>query len=152
MRRLILVVASLNLIATASDAIADDHFFPQRPQGAVIRTVSGVLTGYGQGMGGGSVIIGSGSSSKAFYMGYPMKINGVEVVCSLPPQRGKSGFNCDDWPAGLVLGRTVVTVSYWDAPLNGTMVEATDEIDFHVRRIGGPTPRPLLQPQPQPTQ
>ncbi len=114
-------------------AVAADHFFPERPSDAVVKKVTGTLVVYGHGEGvGGVQVKDSANRLWAFYMGYPMRIDGRKIICFSPPDAygsNKSGLPCPDWPAKIRLGYTVVTVSYWQASLNGKTVDVTDQLD-----------------------
>jgi hypothetical protein len=113
--------------------VAADHFFPERPSGAVVKKVTGTLMVYGHGEGvGGVQVKDSANHTWTFYMGYPMRIDGKRVICFSPPDAygsNKSDLPCPDWPLRIRLGYTVVTVSYWQASLDGKTVNVTDELN-----------------------
>jgi hypothetical protein len=128
------VLTSILLGALALQAAgAADHFFPERPSDAVVKKVTGTLIVYGHGEGvGGVQVRDSANRIWAFYMGYPMRIDGQRVICFSPPDAygsNKSGLPCPDWPSKIRLGYTVVTVSYWQANLNGKPVDVTDQLN-----------------------
>jgi hypothetical protein len=52
-----------------------------------------------------------------FYVGYPLKINGVRI---------RDPFQ----PSDLVLGKTTATVTYWTTIYQQKSVHATDQIDY----------------------
>jgi len=132
----IAIAAIAGAAFTGGIALADSaemHFFPSRPSGATLSSVSGVLTNWSHGEGTGTIsVLDSSGKTHTFYMGYPAKINGTAVTCFHAP--GTSGSSspdpyCTDWPSGIVLNSTKIKAVYWSATLNGTTVQASDEVD-----------------------
>ncbi len=128
-------IAAISISAAFGAASISDHFFPQRPAGATLTTITGVLENWTHGEGVGTIAVkdSSGNTHK-FYMGYPARINGKTVLCfSAPGADGDAPSPdpyCTDWPSKVVIGTTKVKAVTWGATLNGSAVQACDEIDM----------------------
>jgi hypothetical protein len=109
-----------------------DHFFPLRPAHAALRTYSGVLAAYGHGEAlGGFDVRAANGTTKHFFLGQPLRIDGSPVRCFSAPRPNDivSPPNCRDWPADVQLGVTPVVVTYWASSFRGRAIDASDEID-----------------------
>jgi hypothetical protein len=110
-----------------TDPVSAATYFPKRPQGATMHTVTGVLTWYGRGNDSGAIVVRDPGGVEAdVYMAPLVWINGVIVNCSHPGLA-----DCTDWPTNIVVGTTVVTVSYWIDPVgfDGRVCWVSDQID-----------------------
>jgi hypothetical protein len=59
-----------------------------------------------------------------------MSVNGRSVHCLAPPNNGQSPPPelCPDWPAGLTIGTSKVTVYYWVTTFQGAKRYVTDKL------------------------
>jgi hypothetical protein len=115
----------------ATQMHAEQHFFPYRPARARLHTITGVLFDFGLGNASGSVVIKTATSKTELYAGAGLRLDGRRVACDHPPVAGrKRSIFCTSWPKGVVLGKTVVTATYWRQRLPGyaTSVDVTDEL------------------------
>jgi len=65
-----------------------------------------------------------------FYVSTRFTINGNRTRCISPPHGRWQGFMCQDWPPSLVLGKTKVTVIYWETARDGVPVRATNQVQY----------------------
>lgn len=124
MLKIFLACAALFLMTTTQ---ARAGYFPTRPQNAVMHTVTGVLTWYFVGNGAALIRVRDQAGVQwDINGGRAITINGVAVRCGWP---GDS--SCTDWPSNVVIGTTVVTVSYWIDPIGfaGRQSLVSDQID-----------------------
>ncbi len=107
------------LLAGGDAAVAAtiDSFFPAPPPNVRVEHVQGILQVYGIGMHLGGFQLETAHGPVDFYVSTSMKIDGVLVRCLIAPHGTfrASPEICPDWPAKIVLGRSVVKVAYWDA-------------------------------------
>jgi len=90
-------------------------------------TVTGVLTWYFVGNGAAAIRVRDQAGKEwDIYGARTRSINGVPIRCGWP---GDS--TCTDWPSNVVVGTTVVTVSYWIDPsgFGGNQCLVSDQID-----------------------
>jgi hypothetical protein len=125
------IVAGL-LVSASGLAQEESSFFPARPPTAVLRVVQGTLLDYGVGNKSGGFSIKDRRTGKTleFYVGWPIRIDGMIVKCSIAPTdsfKPNAKF-CTDWPAGIRLGHTTVKVTYWIAEHDGERVNVSDQI------------------------
>jgi hypothetical protein len=80
-------------------------------------------------MGSGGFELLVDGKDTPFYLGHPVTMNGVVVHCQDPAVPG-SPF-CSDWPASMVLGKTIVTATCWvdTTYVPGQKTIVCDEID-----------------------
>jgi hypothetical protein len=130
----LLAIVVLAVYANLESASATEvGFFPTPPPGAKLFTATGVLTNYGIGMKSGHVWIQPPTGKPVeFYVSTTMTINGKSIHCVAPPQGGHTFPSdlCSDWPSGLSIGKTSVTVTYWITSRNGVAVNATNQIHY----------------------
>jgi hypothetical protein len=130
------------VFASAGPAVAG--YFPSRPHGVPIQHFTGVISEYGLGNGNGSFTLIIRGSTKYFYIGLPMKMNGTVVQCRDPDPALADWGACTDWPSKIVLGKSIVTATCWSDSefVPGTSTLFCDEIDYAVsRRSRGGHPR-----------
>ena len=94
------------LLASAGSAVAG--YFASRPHGVVLQHFTGVINEYGLGNGNGSFTLIIRGSTKYFYIGLPMKMNGTVVLCHHPNPDVADWGACTDWPSKIVLGKSIV--------------------------------------------
>jgi hypothetical protein len=93
-------------------------FFPNRPRGVAISLMRGIVTDYGIGMKQGHVVIQThAGATMDFFVGYPLRVNGVQMRDPFPP-------------SGLTVGKTPATVTYWTTTYNQKRVHVTDQVDY----------------------
>ena len=128
----ILTFATILAIPQVSTA-QSQSFFPARPQGESLYAIDGVLVDYAVGRSSGTFVIKTPPLGvhQEFYIGYPMKINGRIVKCTVPPIDGQNADNvyCKDWPSNILLGKTRVRVTFWKTKAGYTEVNVSDQID-----------------------
>ena len=125
------VACAAKVDATMSSATAEHHFFPSRPSGAKLRTITGKLEEFGIGNASGAVVIETGVKRAQLYTGANLRLDGKRVACDHPPSRGsKRSILCTSWPSNVVVGTTIVTATYWSqaGPGSVTPVDVTDEL------------------------
>jgi len=89
-------------------------FFPSPPPHVERRSFVGVIERYGIGTSRGELVVARHGARHVFAVAHPYRIDGREISCHRAPTNAREPrFFCDDWPANVVLGRTVVDVSYW---------------------------------------
>jgi len=127
----LLLVAMLSMPPTVFSQ--NSSFLPPRPQNAVLHTSQGTLLDYGIGNKSGGFSVREKTTGKTleFYVGWPIRIDGRIVTCSIAP---KDSFKpdrqfCSDWPYQVRLGHTNVKVTYWNAKYDGKDVNVSDQID-----------------------
>ena len=107
------------------------HFFPTRPPGAKLHTLTGTLTDFGVGNAMGGLTVRRGNTSTELYVGAMPRLDGRPIECDFPPRRDAkpSGF-CPYWPSNVVIGKTIVTVRYWKQrrPDTSELVDVTTDI------------------------
>jgi hypothetical protein len=133
-RNLILsiLVAATTLLPICSFA-QNSSFFPSRPPRVALQVAQGTLLDFGIGNKSGEFSIKDTTTGKTleFYVGWPLRIDGHIVKCSIAP---KDSFKpaqkfCPDWPSQIKLGQTKVKVTYWNVTHEGQRVTVSDQID-----------------------
>jgi hypothetical protein len=106
--------------------------FPIRPAGVPVQYFTGVLIDYGVGNGVGSFTLKIGKKTMVLGVGGAL-INHKNPHCIDPTPKGRSGL-CDDWPAEIVLGKSVVTARCWSEARPWGRKLFCDEVDSARRR------------------
>lgn len=113
-RYLLRALASGATLSLLLGSPANAGYFPSRPSGAQLQTVTGVLIDYGIGNGTGSFDLRDASGNDHWiHIGSQMTINGVTVKCLNPDPKMADFGKCPDWPSTVVVGTTVVTATCW---------------------------------------
>ncbi len=123
-------LASIGAGGAATNA-QDAHFFPTRPPGAVLHTLTGTLVAFGVGNAMGGLTIRHGRATTDLYVGAMPRLDGRPIDCDHPPESGeKPSEFCPYWPPRVIIGKTVVTVRYWKQrrPDTNELVDVTTDI------------------------
>ncbi len=101
--------------AVCGPATANGRFFPVHPSNARIVVASGVMTSFGIGNASGLLTIRDSKGSHDYYIGEKTLLKGKPIDCSSPPTADyvPKKDECPSWPSDIVLGTTVVRISYW---------------------------------------
>jgi hypothetical protein len=105
------ILTTISVMMVALVAVAVAGYYPGRPSGATLQTFTGTITDYSKGNGFGAFGLKIKGVDTSFYLGSPVKMNGVVVTCQ-DPAFPSSGF-CSDWPSAIVIGKSVVTATCW---------------------------------------
>jgi len=123
------ILATAGLVSAFTSPAIAGHF-PSRPPGVKLHYFTGVLTLYGLGNNTGNFALKRGARNTTFYVGLPMKMNGVTVTCP-DADFAKDPDVCTDWPSEIVLGKAVVTATCWyDTTVFREPTLFCDEIDY----------------------
>ncbi len=103
-------LASLVLGVCARPTLAG--YFPERPRGATMHTMRGVLESYSTGQGIGVIEIRAKGQLELFRPGDAIKMNGQNIDCA-PPRSVAAKWLCATWRSSVTFGRSIVVVHYW---------------------------------------
>jgi hypothetical protein len=130
------------LILTMRPAVGEAGIFPPRPTGVPLQYLTGLLTEFGAGEGLGWFTLRDVRSGKErlLRIGSPMKVDGHIEHC-LDPTRPRDRLMCYNWPATVVIGRTIVKATcyaFHDARMDPKYADypACDQLD--IVRAKGP--------------
>jgi hypothetical protein len=115
------LTVALSCLVTSTPAAAVDDFATTPPflpakNGVETFQFTGVLTGYLLGAdAGGFTVKNASGTTMTFDVAMPMLINGQKVRCRIPPAYPTPPYyqQCPDWPSTIVIGTTIVTVTWW---------------------------------------
>ena len=124
------------LLTTARAALPSPeyHFFPTRARGTVEKSLVGVIVDFSRGNDIGYVTVQDRSGkTHEFYLALLVLYNGKQIACFGAVGDGMGGCNFPD--PTFSLGKTSVTVYYFNSFLEGKVVHVVDNIVSKRRAI-----------------
>lgn len=129
MKRARFVACAASLLALLG---ASPDGYPSRPSAVRVHYMTGRLVDYVLGNhSGGLAIIRQTGERDSFFIAYPNKINGHHYLCQQLPFVGMNAATeglCSEKPRNIVVGRTLVHVTYWWGTVRGKAAKISDEI------------------------
>jgi hypothetical protein len=122
-------LALVMLAATAGGALPSPeyHFFPTRVRGTVENSLDGIIVEFSRGNNIGYVMLQDRrGKARTFYLASNVLYNGKQIACVGAVGDGMGGCNFPD--PRFFLGKTSVTIYYFNSSYEGRVVHVVDNI------------------------